>query len=81
MKHEGLRHCSGIVVVREVGRCRLNKNSFVNKICKELNALCEIQTQCVPYVVFTKHRSEALNPMILPLTSKDLQDIIRLIVI
>ncbi len=37
MKHEGFRHCSCVVVAREVG--------------------------------------EALNPMILPLTSKDLQDI------
>jgi hypothetical protein len=44
-----------------------------------LNDLCKLQTHCVLYVVFTKHRSEALNPMILPLTSKDLQDITRLI--
>jgi hypothetical protein len=30
VKHEGFRHCSGIVVAREVGGCRLNKDSFVN---------------------------------------------------
>ncbi len=31
MKHEGFRHCtsSGVVVAREVGGCRLNKDSFV----------------------------------------------------
>ena len=57
----------------------MNKDSFVNLICKELNALCEIQTECVPYVVFAKHRSDALNLMILPLTSNDLEDITRLI--
>ncbi len=48
-------------------------NSFNILTCKELNDLCELQTQCVLNVVFTKHWSEALNPMILPLTSKDLQ--------
>ena len=30
VKHEGFRHCSCVVVAREVGGCRLNKDSFVN---------------------------------------------------
>ena len=32
-----------------------------------LNALSDLQTQCVPYVVFTRQRSEALKYMRLPL--------------
>jgi hypothetical protein len=52
-------------------------DSFNIKICKELNDLCELQTQCVLYVVFTRQSSEALKYIhsltsINPLTSKDL---------
>ncbi len=57
VKHEGFRHCSGVVVAREVGWCLLKFDSFNIKICKELNDLCELQTHCVLYVVFTRQSS------------------------
>ncbi len=69
VKYDGFRHCSGFVVAREVGWYLLNKDSFNIKICRELNAHCELQTQRVPYVVFTRQRSEALKYMLLPLST------------
>ncbi len=75
VKHEGFRHCSGVVVAREVGGCRLKFDSFNIKICKAKWSLRSADSVCsLRGVHKTKVRGFKIHSLtpINPLASKDL---------